>query len=361
MSNADPSAMAGPLAELLRRNGESDVEVSDIAPISGGYSLLTYGFTVTTPVGQRRFVLRMDPPAGASLTHTDRGTEWDLLAGLTAAGAVPMPAARAFDDGGLLGRPGIVLDFVDGPQLGAHAAAADDEERRRLAGQLAETLAAVHGFDWGRLVKPPRVGTTAAPGLAAPPGWDDYVDGLIAAWRAVEANHAERNPFLRYVACWLETHKPPPAPLTLVHGEFQAGNVMIDGKGQMQVIDWEYAHIGDPRIDLGWFQNVAAFSPPDLIGLDPVGFCARYCELTGAAPEVINPLTVGYFSILAGVKAFGALLGGIAAMARGENHLLTSAYLVSAEPFTHRLWMGGTRQLEAAMAALMQAMEEDGR
>ncbi len=125
----------------------------------------------------------------------------------------------------------------------------------------------------------------------------------------------------------------------------------------MQIVDWEYAHIGDPRIDLGWFQNVAAFSPPDLIGLDPAGFCARYREITGSPAEVVNPLSVGYFSILAGVRSFGALLGGIAEMARGENHLLTTAYLVSAEAFAHKLWMQGTRQLEAAMGALAQQME----
>jgi aminoglycoside phosphotransferase (APT) family kinase protein len=334
------------LENVLRANGApADAKVSELRPISGGYSLLTYGFTVTSGEGSRRHVLRIDPPPDARMSSTDRAAEWELLAELTAKAAVPMPAALAFDDGAVLGRPGIVLDFVDGPQLGAHAAAAADEERLRLAGQLAETLAAVHG-----------AGADAAPDSYARPGsWDEYVDGFIAAWRQVEADHAERNPFLRYVACWLEAHKPPPAPLTLVHGEFQAGNVMLDAQGRMQVIDWEYAHIGDPRLDLGWFQNVAAFAPPDLIGLDPVGFCHRYCELTGASPEVVNPLTVGYFSILAGAKAFGAMLGGIAAMARGENHLLTSAYLVSAEPFTHRLWMGGTRRLEAAMAALEAA------
>jgi aminoglycoside phosphotransferase (APT) family kinase protein len=345
---SDVHALPERLEELLRRNGApADVKVSDVRPISGGYSLLTYGFTTTSAEGTRRHVLRTDPPAGAALTATDRRHEWELLTELTAKGTVPMPAALAFDDGSLLGRPGIVLDFIDGPQLGAHAAAADDGERRRLAGQLAETLAAVHG-----------AGADAAPErYARPADWDEYVDGLIAAWREVEANHAERNPFLRYVACWLEAHKPPPAPLTLVHGEFQTGNVMIDAQGRMQIIDWEYAHVGDPRFDLGWCQNVAAFAPPDLIGLDPVGFCARYCELTGASPAVVNPLTVGYFSILAGAKAFGALLAGIAAMARGQNHLLTSAYLVSAEPFTHRLWMGGTRQLEAAVAALATQME----
>jgi aminoglycoside phosphotransferase (APT) family kinase protein len=348
----DVADLPARLEELLRRSGApADVKVSDVGPISGGYSLLTYGFTATSGDGSRRHVLRADPPAGAALTTTDRASEWELLAELTAKGTVPMPAALAFDDGTVLGRPGIVLEFVDGPQLGSHAAAADDPERRRLAGQLAGTLAAIHG-----------AGADAAPdSYARPLSWDDYVDGLIAAWRKVEAEHAERNPFLRYVACWLEAHKPPPAPLTLVHGEFQAGNVMIDAQGRMLVIDWEYAHVGDPRFDLGWCQNVAAFAPPDLIGLDPVGFCGRYCELTGASPEVVNPLTVGYFSILAGAKAFGALLAGIAAMARGENSLLTCAYLVSAEPFTHRLWMGGTRQLEAAMAALMHTVEEDGR
>jgi len=338
---ADCSELAHGLEDLLRRHGETDVQVTDLRPISGGYSLLTYDFSVTTPVGRRRYVLRLDPPADASLTRTDRRAEWELLACLTAIGVVPMPAARMFDDGSVLGRPGLVLDFVDGPQLGAHCAAADGEECQRLTRLLAETLATVH-----------RVAPEAVPGLAAPPSWDDYIDGLIDGWRQLEANHAERNPFLRYVACWLEAHKPSPAPLTLVHGEFQSGNVMIDAQGEMQVIDWEYAHIGDPRIDLGWFQCVAAFSPPDLIGLDPVGFCTLYCELTGYGPEVINPVTVGYFSILAGVRAFGALLGGIAAMARGENHLLTSAYLVSAEAFTHNLWMQGTRQLEAAMEAM---------
>jgi len=344
----DVNDLAGRLEELLRRNGApTDVKVSDVKPISGGYSLLTYGFTATSSDGTRRHVLRTDPPAGASLTHTDREHEWELLAELTAKGAVPMPAALAYDDGTALESPGIILDFVDGPQLGTHAGAAGDEERRRLAGQLAETLAAVHC-----------AGADAAPdSYPRPDSWDEYVDGLIATWRHVEANHAECNPFLRYVACWLEANKPPPAPLTLVHGEFQTGNVMIDAEGRMQVIDWEYAHVGDPRFDLGWCQNVAAFAPPDLIGLDPVGFCSRYCELTGASPEIVNPLTVGYFAILSGAKPFGAMLAGVAAMARGENHLLTSAYLVSAEPFTHRLFLGGTRQLEAAMAAMATQME----
>ena len=68
----DPTDLARRLEKLLRRHGEPEVRVSDVRPISGGYSLLTFGFSATTPVGSRRYVLRLDPPAGASLTHTDR-------------------------------------------------------------------------------------------------------------------------------------------------------------------------------------------------------------------------------------------------------------------------------------------------
>jgi aminoglycoside phosphotransferase (APT) family kinase protein len=342
----DTGTMSTRLEELLRRHGEPDnVRVTDVHPIPGGYSLVTMGFTATSSAQTRRYVLRADP-AAAAISRTDRRTEWDLLQTLTAQGRVPMPAARWFDDGTVLESPAIVLDFVDGPQLGAHAATADDAEQRRLAGHLAETLAAVHATGPDGL---PDSCTRAE-------CWDDYVDALIVRWRRLEADHVERNPFLRYVACWLEAHRPPPAPLTLVHGEFQTGNVMLDARGRMLVIDWEYAHVGDPRIDLGWCQNVAAFNPPDLIGLDPVGFCARYCELTGLSAEVVNPRTVAYFSILGGANAFGMLLGGIASLARGESSVLTTAYLVSAEAFTHRLWMGATRQLDA-FAALEQQME----
>jgi len=337
----DTRTLTSRLEELLRRRGEpAGVQVSDVRPILGGYSLDTIGFTATCPTHTRRYVLRADPVAAAFI-RTDRRTEWEVLAALTARGGVPMPAARWFDDGAILGTPGIVLDFVDGPQLGAHAATSDDAEQRRLAHQLADTLATVHTLD------PDVVEATCS----RPESWDHYVDGLIAAWRQLEAEHVERNPFLRYVACWLEDHKPPPAPLTFVHGEFQSGNVMLDAQGRMLVVDWECAHIGDPRIDLGWCRNVAAFKPPDLIGLDPIGFCARYCELTGLTADVVNPVTVAYFSVLASANACRMLLGGIAALARGESSVLTSAYLVSAESFMHRLWMDAIRQIEAAGAA----------
>ncbi|HWE67054.1 MAG TPA: phosphotransferase family protein [Acidimicrobiales bacterium] len=328
--------------------GDGDLQVLDLVPLTGGYSLFTARFTAVTATGRSDYVLRADPPGDAALTQTDRQREWALLNALTTCGGVPMPDAKWADiDGRHLGTPAIVLDFVDGPQLLGHLQSADSSTQTDLALQLASTIGAVH-----------RLGAAAAPScFEQPSSWGDYIDGFIAGWRQVEAAHVEHSPFIRWVASWLDTHRPPPAPLTLVHGEFQTGNVMIGPDGEMQVIDWEYSHIGDPRVDLGWIQNVAAFSPPDPIALDPIGFCARYCEVTGLSEEIINPLTVGWFSILAGYKALGGLLQGISAMATGQNRLITSAYLVSAMPFSHRMWRQGVAGMEAAMAAMETQLE----
>jgi aminoglycoside phosphotransferase (APT) family kinase protein len=333
---------------LRAKTGDGDLRVHDVVQLTGGYSLFTARFTVVNSAGKTTYVLRANPPGDAALTHTDRGREWDLLEALTSAGCAPMPAARWADpQGSDLGTPAIVLDFVDGPQLLAHLQTADDATQRALALQLASTIGAVH-----------RVGLELVPSsLERPRSWDAYIDEFIAGWRMVESTHVEHNPFIRWVAAWLDTHRPPPAPLTLVHGEFQTGNVMMDPSGGMQVIDWEYSHIGDPRVDLGWIQNVGAFTPPDPVALDPMAFCTRYCEVTGLSEEIVNPLTVGWFSILGGYKALGGLLQGMGAMAKGQNCLLTSAYLVSALPFTHRMWRQGVAGMEAAMASIEQQME----
>ncbi len=58
-----------------------------------------------------------------------------------------------------------------------------------------------------------------------------------------------------------------------------------------------------------------------------------------------------------GFKALSGLLQGIAALAAGSNHLITSAYLVSAMPFSHRLWRDNIRGLEAAISTMGSQME----
>ncbi|HEX6393856.1 MAG TPA: phosphotransferase family protein [Acidimicrobiales bacterium] len=335
------------LEALLSSREPGPVRVEDLSVLTGGYSLVTVAFTATMAGGSQRYVLRIDPPGDAALSRTDRVAEGELLAALTRAGTVPIPALRWSDlSGAVLGAPALISDYVDGPQLLSQLRGVGEDEQRSLALKLAETIAVVHVE-----------GGAAPASMNRPASWDAYIDSFVESWRGLEAAYPEHNPFIRWVAAWLDSHRPVPAPLTLVHGEFQTANVMLDAAGGMRVIDWEYAHIGDPRIDLGWVQAVAAFSPPDPIALDPVGFCHRYCEVTGLGDEIVNPATVAWFAVAAGFKAFGGLLEGMAALAAGSNHLVTSAYLVSAMPFSHRLWRDSVRGLEAAMTGIESGME----
>ena len=51
---------------------------------------------------------------------------------------------------------------------------------------------------------------------------------------------------------WLGQRAPSCAELTLIHGDFRIGNLLVGPEGLAAVIDWEFAHVGDPHEDLAW-------------------------------------------------------------------------------------------------------------
>jgi aminoglycoside phosphotransferase (APT) family kinase protein len=291
-------------------------------------------FTVEHVGGPSRFVLRADPPPGQSILDTDRSVEWAMLSCLCEEGSIPMPAARWFDPtGDDLGSPAIVLDQVDGEGLAAliHS---NPQDHGSYVQRLAGALAAVHGFDTERLPAT----------VTRPTSWDDYIDGCIAQWRDAEAVHVEHEPFLRLVAAWLDANRPPPAPLRLVHGDFQAPNVLVQrSDGRFLLIDWELTHIGDPREDLGWWVLAATSQPPNLIANDEDAFYRRYREATGLSEEVVNPATVAYFTVMASAGVFFSLIRQTSLMTKGEATAMGIAYMTNAMPFMHGVWIEAMR------------------
>lgn len=325
------------------------VEVLAYEPIVGGYSRLMATATVRWGSNERRLVLRGDPLPGQTAIDTDRAVEWAVVATLGALPAdlaVPLPAARWYDaTGATLGTKAIVCDHVEGPSLLTHLHDADDTAQRQLALQLADVAAAVHRV-------PPELLPDA---LDRPHSWDDYFASLVALWRDAERAHLESDPFMRYVAAWLERHRPPPVPLTLVHGDFQSANLIVDPGGSLSLVDWEFAHIGDPREDLGWFKTVAGAAPPDIVGLDDEAFCAHYRERTGLDEAAVNPLTLAYFAVLSAVHIYTNLLTQNAALSRGASTSLTTAYNTGSQAFAHAVWASATEALEAAFQAMEAA------
>ena len=344
------SEMPTRLAAFLALNEpEVDhIEVTSYEPMTGGYSRIlakavtvwTSGATRTT----RTFVLRGDPPADKALIVTDRSQEFAVLRAVE--GAVSVSRAHYLDaTGEHLGTPALVLDHVDAASLLPHMAGRDDAANADLARPLAEAAAAFHTIPLDAL----------PPELARPANWDAYIADRIDEWRRTAHAHVESMPILRYVAAWLDAHRPPPVELALVHGDFQSANLMRADDGRLVVLDWELALIGDPREDIGYFKAVATAAPPDVTALDEAAFYGRYRELTGMTEEQINPAIAAYFLVLGVIGTVRRLVEGGAAYAKGENTALGSAFSLSSVMFGQSMWMAGCAQLEMVFDAAKSA------
>jgi len=310
---------------LARRLPGVDVQVSGYEPMHGGYSSEMARFRATLGGQQRWLVVRADRDT-RTVSETDRRCEWELLEALTRIGEVPMPDALYCDiDGDELGGPTIILEHIDGESLLAHAARAP-AELPALSDRLCELTAEIHAVGHERLPA----------SVSRPASWDAYIDSCIAEWRAAEGEHASRDPVMRLIARWLEEHPPPPAPLTLVHGDVQASNIMVEASGRLAAVDWEFAHVGDPREDLGWLLMTEAIRPPAIATADLAAFCQRYREISGLGDEVVNPDTVAYFSILAAGRAVRGVVRQVRALAEGRNSSMVTAFSALALAPMHR-------------------------
>jgi aminoglycoside phosphotransferase (APT) family kinase protein len=331
--------------ELLRHEfpAAKAIAVDSRVAMTGGYSRVMTLFTATVDGHAMRFVTRGDPPAGQSVVRTDRDREWRLLAALTADAGALAPAARFYDDGTYLGTKTIVMDFVDGGSFLARIRDRGPDELAPEADTLCDLAAAIHSTDLD--VLPPE--------FSRPTDWNTYIDSVIELWRRTEREHVESDPFLRYLATWLDHNRPPAAPLALVHGDFQTSNMILDGAGGLVAADWEFARIGDPREDLGWCKWVGStVIPPDLVGHDEQAFCDRYCRLSGLGADVVNPDTLTYFSVLSAINVVSQILAGQRAFICGANDNISSAYVVAATVSKHESWMRSVRILESAKSRL---------
>jgi aminoglycoside phosphotransferase (APT) family kinase protein len=327
------------VAFLEREHPGATVSVDSYEQIRGGYSRLTARFRTEIDGREQWMVARGDPPPEMSTCATDRAREWRTMRSLHAAGA-PLPKPLYFDpDGTHLGTTAMVMDMVDGEPLLHLAARIDDGERAALAGQMAELAVAIHGADAARLNH-----------LEVPTDWDRYIDSCIQRWRDIEAAHPEADPFVRYLASWLDENRPPPAPLTLVHGDFQSTNVLVHPDGSFVALDWELTHIGDPREDLGWCRWNEAIQPPGLIDRDEEAFCRRYSDLSGLGTDIVNPRTVAYFSVLSAIGACEAALPTVAAFASGFNNSLVTGYVLGYISTFHQQFLEVTQGIEAAVS-----------
>ena len=231
------------LAVVLAREVSGFVGLTTCDKLTAGASQETYRIACTTDKGEvllalRRTVPTLQADSGVGAIGIDAEATLFQLAG---AAGIPEPQLVYLlgeDDG--LG-DGFLMEWLEGETLGGRITRADDfaELRPRLAFECGEVLARIHALDW-RAANLEQVLPVISPEALVQETWAAYRDLNVP------------EPMIDYCWRWLLENLPGESRVTLVHGDFRNGNLMVTPAGIKAVLDWELAHLGDPVRDLGW-------------------------------------------------------------------------------------------------------------
>ena len=305
MIEPSPSATTtGELREALARAAVSRLEadrVDGLRRLSGGASQETWSFDAWRGGEKLELILRRAPGGGRSSTAVGLADEARLQ---RLARTAEVPVARMWfelepPDG--LG-DGYVMERVAGETI-ARKILRDDEfaaARQVLARQCGRVLGRIHGI----------------PVEQVP--WLREADGprQLEQYRSLYLGLDEPRPLFDLAFSWLAPRLPPTGEISLVHGDFRNGNMVVDRNGLRAVLDWELAHRGDPYEDLSWicvnswrFGEVAK----------PVGGFGEYEDLFAGYHEETGHVVDR--ARLRSWEVFGSLKWGVMCMMQGFAHL----------------------------------------
>jgi len=252
------AAQAGRVTDWLGRR------IPELSPplrfdvIEGGRSNLTYR---VADLAGNIFALRRPPLSGVLPSAHDMQREHRVISALGDTD-VPVPATIGIcTDHDVLGADFYVMDFVDG--FVAHdpetATAALSESARMTASESAvDSLLALHRVD------------PASIGLGDLGRGTGYVVGQLKRWtRQVASLPIEPIPGLLDMGERLAGRVPTQHAVTIAHGDYRFGNLMLDPDGNVAaILDWELCTRGDPLADLGWL--LSYWSPPPGVATLPM-------------------------------------------------------------------------------------------
>jgi aminoglycoside phosphotransferase (APT) family kinase protein len=272
--------------------------VTGAARLSGGASQETWTFDIVHPAGNVGAILRRAPPGYAVSTSPSRGPGLEgeaLLMQLAFEAGIPSPQVLHVlvpEEG--LGR-GFIMRRVEGETI-ARKILRDDEfakARPILARQLGKVAAGIHGLPRAKL---PELRTNTTTGEIA---------DLTREYRSTNWPR----PVFELALRWLADHDPGASrEVTLVHGDFRNGNLIIGPDGVRAVLDWEIAHFGDPMEDLGWIcTNSWRFGEID----KPVGGFGSREDLFAGYEEAggkVDPERVMFWEVMGSLR-WGIMCG----------------------------------------------------
>lgn len=223
------------------------------AKASGGNRRQSWAIDVAGDDGQSvPLLLRFDPrPAG----ETQGAEPWTIEREAQVFGAIrdiPIRAPRlvGFD----AGLRAVLTDRASGVAELRHLK--DDTAKQRIARQFMQDLATLHLH--------PTEGITLDANVISP-AMADHIVNELDIWEAMYRETGAEDALLELAFLWLRRHVPQTSrPPVLTHGDAGPGNFMYADGELTALIDWEFAHLGDPMDDIAWFSMRCVMEPvPD--------------------------------------------------------------------------------------------------
>jgi aminoglycoside phosphotransferase (APT) family kinase protein len=312
---------------LVGRFGTETVAVRDLVKHPEGWSRNTYSFTATwDDEGEttNRFVLRSEAEGG--VLDTDLEKEYRVMDAAQETDA-PVPRTHWYEaDPDVIGAPFFVVDHVSGEApntwRGSDRAMLEDawETRNGLPEGFVDAAAEVHSMS------PEDVPFMENPGV------DGVVERELDRWVGKYESHDLRSePIVDEAIRWFRENPPEIDELTVVHGDFRIGNMLIDDGEITALLDWEMARLGDPMYDHGYssmpyLAGKLIDEPTELVCAvaDREWYYDRYEELTG---RTVDRYAVEYWQAFAIFVMITILLTGVDRYDRGESDDVRQVWL----------------------------------
>jgi aminoglycoside phosphotransferase (APT) family kinase protein len=289
--------------------------ITAAAKLSGGASQETWSFDIVHASGNVGAILRRAPQGYGVAPSRAAGLDAEaMLMQLAYDAGLPSPKVmHVLQPRDELGT-GFIMRRIEGETIGRKILRDEQfaEARPLLARQLGCAAAGIHGLAAAKL---PKLRLTIA---------TNEIADLEREYRGFNWPR----PVFELALRWLRRRDPgPPPEVTLVHGDFRHGNLVIGPDGLRAVLDWELAHLGDPMEDLGWVcVNSWRFGEID----KPVGgFGSREELFAGyeAAGRRADPDRVKFWEVM-GTLRWGVMCGGMMQRFRsGPDHSMERAMI----------------------------------
>jgi aminoglycoside phosphotransferase (APT) family kinase protein len=267
------------LGRWLEANVEGFQHPLELTKFPSGQSNPTYRIRAASG----DFVLRRKPFGQLLPSAHAVDREYRLLSALHPLDfPVPEPLALC-EDPDVIGSIFYVMELARGrPYANGALPEFDPATRRRMYGQMIDTLADLHNID------PDAAGL----GDFGKPG--NYFQRQVLRWtRQYRDSQTDYLPEMERLIAFLPETLPDQSRTSIVHGDYRIDNVVFDGDGTLSaVLDWELATLGDPVADFSYLamqwmmpaDGGAGLAGLDLeqLGIPTLGeVVPRYSERTG--------------------------------------------------------------------------------